>query len=194
MSVLHWQLPSSSSSSPFCREAKARHEGAAVSWQRPLLGKAPHTNLLCKTSTVVQATLTWVWGLWWFPTRYDLHWTMESVHPAPCHRDNICCLHMAASSRSCIPLQGLSLLHLFPFCLCPLLFQAFSSSPSMSLGASNVGTLGARRKRQETCGKVSSRKGKSFHQNSGFLQEFKTLEQHRESARAIFPLLNRDSP
>lgn len=57
MSVLHWQLPSSSS--PFSRKAKARRQGAAAYWQRPLLGKQTHINLLCKTSAVVRATLTW---------------------------------------------------------------------------------------------------------------------------------------
>lgn len=127
MSVLHWQLPSSSS--PFSREAKARHKGSAASWQGPLLGKQTHINLLYKTSAVLQGTFEHG-----FRSCDDFlqdkisteQWNLLIQHPA--NRDNICCLHMAASSPcSCIPLHGLSLLHIFPFCLWPLLFQAFSS-------------------------------------------------------------------
>lgn len=83
-----------------------------------------------------------------------------------------------------------------------LLFQAFSSCRSpvssahhwLKLGASDLRGLGAGRRRQETCGKVSSRRGSSFEQDTGFLQEFKALEQHNASAIAIFLLLDRDSP
>lgn len=82
-----------------------------------------------------------------------------------------------------------------------LLFQALSSCRSpvpsahhwLKLGASDLRGLGAGRRRQETCGKVSSRRGTSFDQDTGFLQEFKALEQPSASAIAIFLLLNRDS-
>lgn len=126
MSVLHWQPPSSSSR--VSRGAKARHKGAAASWQGPLLGKQTYIHLLYKTSAVLQATLTRFRSCDDFlqDTISTEQWNLLIQYPAS--RDNICCLHVAASSpRSCIPLRGLSLLRIFPFCLWPQLFRAFSS-------------------------------------------------------------------
>lgn len=153
MSVLQWQLPSSSSC--FSREAKARHRGAAVSWQRPLLGK--QNILIFYIDHPLCCRQFWrVLGVVRIATRYNLYLTTQSAHPvsmpAAITSAVFTWLHLLYTIGFICILSPCYLYSLSPFapCFFQTLVQGTSSLSTplaqTPLGASDLGGLGLRRK------------------------------------------------